>query len=48
MDRLNLWNGTVVVLLGDNGYHLGARGGYWGEGTPCEDSYGVPLLIALP
>jgi uncharacterized sulfatase len=48
MDRLDLWGSTIVVLLGDNGYHLGTRGGYWGKGTPYEESCGVPLLIAAP
>jgi uncharacterized sulfatase len=48
LDRLRLWDNTVVMLLGDNGYHLGTRGGYWGKGTPYEDSCGVPLLIAAP
>jgi len=48
MDRLKLWDNTIVVMLGDNGYHLGTRGGYWGKGTPYEDSCGVPLLIAAP
>ena len=48
LDRNQLWDNTVVLLLGDNGYHLGTRGGYWGKGTPYEDSCGVPLLIAAP
>jgi uncharacterized sulfatase len=48
LDRNQLWENTVVLLLGDNGYHLGTRGGYWGKGTPYEDSCGVPLLIAAP
>lgn len=48
LDRLALWDNTVVFLLGDNGYHLGTRGGYWGKGTPYEESCGVPLLIAAP
>ena len=48
MDRLRLWDNTVVVMIGDNGYHLGTRGGYWGKGTPYEESCGVPLLIAAP
>ena len=48
MDRLKLWDNTIVLLLGDNGYHLGTRGGYWGKGTPYEESCGVPLLIAAP
>ena len=48
LDRLKLWDNTIVVMLGDNGYHLGTRGGYWGKGTPYEESCGVPLLIAAP
>jgi uncharacterized sulfatase len=48
MDRLKLWDNTIVMMLGDNGYHLGTRGGYWGKGTPYEESCGVPLLIAAP
>lgn len=48
MDRLKLWDNTIVLMLGDNGYHLGTRGGYWGKGTPYEESCGVPLLIAAP
>lgn len=48
MDRSGLWDNTVVFLLGDNGYHLGTRGGYWGKGTPYEESCGVPLLVAAP
>jgi uncharacterized sulfatase len=48
LDRLQLWDSTIVVMLGDNGYHLGTRGGYWGKGTPYEESCGVPLLIAAP
>jgi arylsulfatase A-like enzyme len=27
LDRRQLWDSTVVLLLGDNGYHLGTRGG---------------------
>ncbi len=48
LDRLGLWDNTIVIMLGDNGYHLGTRGGYWGKGTPYEESCGVPLLIAAP
>jgi uncharacterized sulfatase len=48
MDRIKLWDNTIVVMLGDNGYHLGTRGGCWGKGTPYEESCGVPLLIAAP
>jgi uncharacterized sulfatase len=48
LDRLRLWDNMIVMMLGDNGYHLGTHGGYWGKGTPYEESCGVPLLIAAP
>ena len=48
LDRLRLWDSTVVVLIGDNGYLLGERGGYWGKGIPYEESCAVPMLIAAP
>ncbi|MFZ5831229.1 MAG: sulfatase [Planctomycetota bacterium] len=48
LDRGNRWERTIVVLLGDNGYHLGSRGGFWGKGLGYEESCGVPLLVAMP
>jgi uncharacterized sulfatase len=47
LDRLNLWESTVVVFLGDNGYHLGERG-WWNKDTLFERSCRAPLLIAAP
>jgi uncharacterized sulfatase len=29
MDKLSLWENTVVVLVGDNGFHLGDHDGLW-------------------
>jgi len=48
LDRHRLWDNTIVVFLGDNGYHLGSRGGWWGKGLPYEESCGVPLIVAAP
>lgn len=45
MDRLKLWDNTIVILIGDNGYHLGSRGGYWGKGTGYDESCGVPMIV---
>lgn len=48
LDRLKLWDNTIVVLIGDNGYQLGSRGGYWGKGTGYDESCGVPMLVVAP
>ena len=46
LDRLDLWNNTVVVLLGDNGFHLGDHGGLWAKLSAFDASTRVPLIFA--
>ena len=46
LDRLDLWKNTVVVLLGDNGFHLGDHGGLWAKLSAFDQSTHVPLIIA--
>jgi iduronate 2-sulfatase len=48
LDRTNAWKDTIVVLLGDNGHHLGDHGGLWRKNTLFEESLRVPLIISAP
>jgi iduronate 2-sulfatase len=47
LDRLQLWEKTIVIFLGDHGYHLGERE-WWNKNTLFERSCRAPLLIAAP
>ena len=47
MDRLQLWENTVVVLLGDHGYHLGEHG-WWNKVTVFDIGARVPLVMWVP
>ena len=48
LDRLDLWKSTVVVLVGDNGFHLGEHGGLLRKDTLFEEGLHVPLVVAEP
>jgi iduronate 2-sulfatase len=47
LDRLNLWDKTIVIFCGDNGYHHNERN-WWNKNTLFERSCRVPLMIATP
>jgi arylsulfatase A-like enzyme len=47
LDRTGRAQRTIVVLFGDNGYHLGEKG-ITGKNTLWERSTRVPLVIAAP
>jgi len=47
LDRLNLWDRTIVIFVGDHGYHLGERE-WWNKNTLFERSVRAPFIIAAP
>jgi arylsulfatase A-like enzyme len=47
LEELNLADNTMVVYLGDNGYHLGEHGRFE-KHSLCERAVRVPLIMTLP
>jgi uncharacterized sulfatase len=47
LNRLGLAERTVVIFLGDHGYHLGERG-WWNKNTLFELSCRSPLIVVAP
>ena len=47
LDRLKLREKTVVIFIGDNGYHHNERN-WWNKNTLFERSCRVPMIVAAP
>lgn len=47
LDRRQLWERTIVIFVGDHGYHTGERK-WWNKNTLFERSCRAPLIIAAP
>ncbi|NDV61576.1 sulfatase [Puniceicoccales bacterium CK1056] len=47
MDKLNLWDTTIVILMGDHGYHLGEHD-WWNKVTVYELGARAPMAIWVP
>jgi len=47
LDQSDYANNTIIVFLGDNGWHLGEKE-HWGKWTGWELAFRVPLIIVPP
>jgi uncharacterized sulfatase len=47
LNRLDLWEKTIVIFVGDHGYHHNERN-WWNKSTLFERSCRAPFIVATP
>jgi uncharacterized sulfatase len=47
LDRLDLWDNTLVIFISDHGYHHNERN-WWSKSTLFERSCRVPCIVSAP
>lgn len=47
LDRRRLWENTIVIVMGDHGYHLGEHG-WWNKVTVFELGARTPMIAWVP